>query len=153
MGTSCLVQLAMWDKHWVSGIDWFLIRCKTTFYDVIHDQWHHNYPPLLNDFSIHQTQWQLKCIYKHPHVQIQTWQYWSDCDTFCTTLTHWGQEKMAAISETESSNAFSWTKIYECQITFHWSLFLRVKLTIVALVQIMAWCRPGNKPLSESMVA
>ena len=26
MGPSCLVQPAMWDKHWVSGINWFCIK-------------------------------------------------------------------------------------------------------------------------------
>ena len=34
----CLVQPAMWDKHWVSGIHWFWIRCKTTFL------WCHEWP-------------------------------------------------------------------------------------------------------------
>ena len=33
-------------------------------------------------------------------------------------------------SQTTFSNAFSWMKIYEFLLTFHWSLFLKVKLTI-----------------------
>ena len=37
---------------------------------------------------------------------------------------------MAAIFQTTSSNAFSWTKAYEFRSRFHWSLFLRVQLTI-----------------------
>ena len=45
-------------------------------------------------------------------------------------LTHWGRGKMAAISQTTSSNAFSWMKVYEFRLRFHWSLFLRVQLTI-----------------------
>ena len=45
-------------------------------------------------------------------------------------LTHWGQDKMAAISKTVFSNAFSWMEIYEFRSKFHWSLFLRVQLTI-----------------------
>ena len=48
-------------------------------------------------------------------------------------LTHWGiwgRDKMAAISQTTFSNGFSWMKIYEFQLKFHWSLFLRVQLTI-----------------------
>ena len=45
-------------------------------------------------------------------------------------LTHWGRDKMAAIFQTTFSNAFSWMKIYEFQLMFHWSLFLRVELTI-----------------------
>ena len=61
--------------------------------------------------------------------------------------------KMDAISQTTFSNAFSRMKTYEFRLRFHWSLFLRVQLTnIPALVQIMAWSRPGDKPLSEPMM-
>ena len=46
------------------------------------------------------------------------------------TLTHWGRDKMAAISQTTFSNAFSWMKMYEFRLRFHWSLFLVVQTTI-----------------------
>ena len=46
------------------------------------------------------------------------------------SLTHWGRDKMAAISQTTFSGAFSWMKIYEFRLRFHWSLFLRFELTI-----------------------
>ena len=42
-------------------------------------------------------------------------------------LTHWGWDKMAAISQTTLSNAFSWMKILEFRFRFHWSLFPRVQ--------------------------
>ena len=45
-------------------------------------------------------------------------------------VTHWGRERMAAISQMTLSNAFSWMKIYEFWLKFHWSLFVRVQLTI-----------------------
>ena len=45
-------------------------------------------------------------------------------------LTHWGRDKMDAISQTTFSNAFSWMKIYEFRLSCHWSLFVRVQLTI-----------------------
>ena len=45
-------------------------------------------------------------------------------------LTHWGRDKMAAICQTTSSSAFSWMKMYELRLKFHWILFLRVQLTI-----------------------
>ena len=45
-------------------------------------------------------------------------------------LTHWGWDKMTAISQTTISNVFSWMKILEFQLKFHWSLFLTVQLTI-----------------------
>ena len=42
-------------------------------------------------------------------------------------LTHWGRDKMAAISQTTLSNALSWKKMLEFRLKFHWSLFLRVQ--------------------------
>ena len=44
-------------------------------------------------------------------------------------LTHWGWDKIAAISQTTFSNAFSWMKMHEFCLRFHQSLFLRFKLT------------------------
>ena len=39
-------------------------------------------------------------------------------------LTLWGQDKMVTMLQTTFSNAFSWTKISEFQLRFHWSLFI-----------------------------
>ena len=38
--------------------------------------------------------------------------------------------QMDAISQTTFSNAFSWMKMFEFRLKFHWSLFPRVQLTI-----------------------
>ena len=45
-------------------------------------------------------------------------------------LSQCGREKMATILLTTFSSAFSWMKMYEFWFKFHWSLFLRVLLTI-----------------------
>ena len=45
-------------------------------------------------------------------------------------LTHWGWDQIDAMSQTTFSNEFSWMKMYEYRLKFHWSLFLRVQLTI-----------------------
>ena len=45
-------------------------------------------------------------------------------------LTHWGWDKMDAISQTTFSSTFSWMKMFEFRLKFHWCLFLRVELTI-----------------------
>ena len=45
-------------------------------------------------------------------------------------LTHWGRDKMDAISQTTFSSAFSWMKMFEFQLKCDWSLFLRAQLTI-----------------------
>ena len=74
---------------------------------------------------------------------------WSQVSAF--QLTHWGRDHMAAIFQTTFSNAFSWMKNA-------WILFTTISLNFVpkgpinnipALVQIMAWRRPGDKPLSD----
>ena len=57
-------------------------------------------------------------------------------------LTQWGGDKMAAISQTIFSNALSWIKMFEFRLKFHWSLFLRVQLTIfIYLNQLWLDCR------------
>ena len=45
-------------------------------------------------------------------------------------LTNWGRDKIDAISQTTFSNAFSWMKMYEFHLWFHWSLFPRFELPI-----------------------
>ena len=58
-------------------------------------------------------------------------QYWLIISEVQWQLTHWGRDKMAAFSQTTLSNASSWLKMLEFQLRFHWSLFLRVQLTII----------------------
>ena len=45
-------------------------------------------------------------------------------------LTHWGRDKMAAIFQTTFSHAFSWMKMNDIRLKFHWNLFLMFQLTI-----------------------
>ena len=45
-------------------------------------------------------------------------------------LTHWSRDKMAAVWPTTFSNVFYWMKMKECRLKFHWSMLLRVQLTI-----------------------
>ena len=45
-------------------------------------------------------------------------------------LTHWGRDKIDAILQTTFSNAISWMKMFEFQLKFHWSSFLKVQLKI-----------------------
>ena len=65
-------------------------------------------------------------------------------------LTHWGQDKIAVISQMTFSNASSRTKMYGFWLRFHLKFVPDVQINnIPGLVQIMAWRRPGDKPLSE----
>ena len=43
---------------------------------------------------------------------------------------HWGRNKMDAIFQTTISSGFYQMEMYEFRLQFHWSLFLRVQLTI-----------------------
>ena len=45
-------------------------------------------------------------------------------------LTHWGRDRIDAISQTDFSNSFSRLKMYEFCLRFHRSSFLRFELTI-----------------------
>ena len=46
------------------------------------------------------------------------------------SFTHWGRDQMATISQTTFLNAFLLIKMHEFRSRFHWSSFLRFKLTI-----------------------
>ena len=60
---------------------------------------------------------------------------------------------MDTIWQTTFSSAFSWIKMFEFLLKCHWSLFLRVELTIFQnWFWQLAWRRPGDKPLSEPMI-
>ena len=43
-------------------------------------------------------------------------------------ITHLPPDKMVTISQATLLNAFSWMKMLDVQLKFHWSLFLRVPL-------------------------
>ena len=50
------------------------------------------------------------------------------------------------------SKGIYWMKTHTFRLRFHWRLFKNPINNIPALVQIMTWRRPGNKPLSEPMM-
>ena len=52
-------------------------------------------------------------------------------DDLCLALTHWGRDKMDAISQTTFSYAISSMKIVVFWLNFHWNMFARVQLTIM----------------------
>ena len=70
-------------------------------------------------------------------------------------LTRWCRDIKAAIFQTIFSNAFSWLKIYQSRLRFFSLKFVsKGPINIIpALVQILAWRRPGDKQLSEPMGA
>ena len=84
----------------------------------------------------------IDCVFQGMHVTIPNF--------MDTALTHWGRDKMNDISR-----HFKWIFVNE-------NIWIPIKIwlkfvskgsinNIPALVQIMAWGRPGHKPLSEPM--
>ena len=60
---------------------------------------------------------------------------------------------MTAIMQTRFSDTFSWIKSFVFWLKFHWSLFLKGPMeSKPSLVEIMTWCRIGDKPLFEPML-
>ena len=76
-------------------------------------------------FKVHS----LKVLIGNKSAQVQVW--WLGLDQATCHLTHWGRDKMDAISQTTCSSAFSWMKMSEFRLKSHWRLFLRVELTII----------------------
>ena len=68
-------------------------------------------------------------------------------------LAHWGRDKMHAISQTTFSSAFNFNENIWIPIKIALRIVPKGRINnIPALVQIMAWRRPGDKPLSGPMM-
>ena len=68
-------------------------------------------------------------------------------------LTHCGRDKMDAVLADDIFKCIFLNEIFEFLLNFLWSFVPKGPMNnIPALVQIMAWRRPGDKPLSESMM-
>ena len=124
----------------------FLTLLKSSH--VIRNLWRHLY-----HYNQHCAWWLQKSNYSWS-ISVQWWV--SSCPVYIwgRYLTHWGRDKMAGISQTTLSNSFSWMKMLEFRFKLHWSLLfcLCPINNIPALAQVMAWRRPGYKPLSEPMM-
>ena len=55
---------------------------------------------------------------------------WSPFCLGLNVLTHWGRDKVDAISQTTVSDTFSWMKIFEFRLKLHWNLLPRVESII-----------------------
>ena len=111
-GARCAVG---WFCNYGRGGGWIVFNMRwegLQWGSIMGDNWHHRVSPV----SIHVT-------------GMIFLQFAGDIFK-CIFLTHWGRDKMAAISQTTLSIAFPWMKMLEFRLNFHWSLFLRVQLTI-----------------------
>ena len=94
-----------------------------------------------------------KFIYFHSIKCIWKYHLWNGVHFVSTWLTRWGRDKMDALSQ---------TPFFKC-IFVNENVWIPIKISlkfvskgpinnIPPLVQIMAWRRPGDKPLSEPMM-
>ena len=63
-------------------------------------------------------------------IEENTFAKWRQFRFGLIVLTNWGRGKVVAFLQTTFSNAFSWMKMHEFRLIFHWSMFLRVQLRI-----------------------
>ena len=72
---------------------------------------------------------------------------------YLSLLPHWGRNKKAAVSQTMFSNAFSFMKMFAFWLDISLKVVPKGPINnIAALIQVMAWRRSGDKPLSEPMM-
>ena len=64
------------------------------------------------------------------HLHTRLLLYYPGVLQYRVSLLNSPLDKMAAISQTTPSNSFSWMRMLEFLLKFHWNLFLRVQLTI-----------------------
>ena len=91
-------------------------------------------------------------LQKYPDISLSiAWHFAKLALPQGTISTHWGKDKITAISLT-FSNAFFNENVW-ISLIFSPKLVLKVLIgNILALVQLMAWHQPGDKPLSEPMM-
>ena len=108
------------------GLDWRTVQCAQQrvvnalvgALTVLHDS---IYPRIISFLVQH---------YEKPSNDDRIWPELIHTVPHLFCLTYWGREKMDAISQTTSSSAFSWMKMFEFRLKFQWRLFRRVQLTI-----------------------
>ena len=54
-------------------------------------------------------------------------------------LTHWGQDEMAAITQTTLSKAYSWMILFQFQIIFHWNVLNMWQAIIWTYNGLVCW--------------
>ena len=89
----------------------------------------------------------LYCVYFQSYAKRQVEHMEPMITAAPLALTHWGRDKTDDISA-----PFSWMKIFEFRLKFQWNFFHITINIILALVQIMAWRRSGEKPIDELMM-
>ena len=120
--------ICAWTNGWVNNRDAGDLRRNRTHYDVTimyTGSLHYWHPPVIVTHGITHGHWDnhtifMMCLKQPSIIWMNEWH-----PSFNTLRPR----KMAAVLQTTFSNAFSWMKIFEFRLKFHWNWFLRVQLT------------------------
>ena len=115
------------DGSMVTDLRYFVLQIRQPFH--ITDIGSIEYISLITIYSTNEltvTLWYVKLWYM---IQVYSSSQSTLCHSHCL-LTRWGRNKIDAILQMTFSNAISWMKMFEFRLKFHWSLFLKVQLTI-----------------------
>ena len=133
IGLTLYIEMSPWDfKDRIFTLKQFLsIDCFDIKMLSYHYTEHHNKDKdsrQCNIYNVNIYIWKDSLCIGTDHQRLQSNMLLTDCIT--SLLTHLPLDKMAAISQTIFSDAFSWMKSFVFWLKFHWSVFLRVQLTI-----------------------
>ena len=122
-----------WHKLWYL-IVWYTINYHLARPGHHHVDWSH--------FRIRSMIYAHHMMSRRSYIPLNAWYPWNQTtvglylDRFRTMSLEYESinplrpRKKTAISQTTFSNEFSWMKIYKFRLTFHWSLFPWIQLTI-----------------------
>ena len=114
------------DANWTQSVAFTSFTGKTSFVstevNLVINLW---FPSPAMSYTTQFMAWINNCTHTEQQNPVS-----HSCPVFNGGLTHWGRDKMSAISQTTLSNAFSWMKPYQFLLRFHWSFFPRVHWTI-----------------------
>ena len=127
-------------------------KCRRRWFETLsRSLWHH----CNLDQNVKHSQWSCSACFRSRLGALSP---------FIRSAWIWGTRQLLTFNTlTPGQHGRHFADIFKCMflneniwipIKFHWSVFLSVWLTICspAFVQIMAWRRSGDKPLSEPMM-
>ena len=118
-GALAFSLICAWINVWVNNREAGDLRRHRAHYDVIGMNDEYSLPRKLI--------WNVCTM---PTISLSTWTLYQPVYKIICAINNLPPGQMDAISQAAFSNAFSWMNTFVSRFKFHWSLLLRVKLTI-----------------------
>ena len=97
--------------------------------------------------------WGIIILWEKRDLRSLEWSTHSITMAPCFNLTHWGRDKNGRLFADNTFKGIFFNENVRISIKISLKFVPKGRINnIPALVQIMAWCRPGDKPLSEPMM-